>query len=69
MLDIGDTGRSDQVFHADGSNLAGSATMVLDRDSTEMTPGPAIHRRRRATSARDALKDAADRYCIQVAGG
>ena len=22
-LDIGDTGRSDQVFHADGSNLAG----------------------------------------------
>ena len=30
-LDIGDTGRSDQVFHADGSNLAGSAAMVLDR--------------------------------------
>jgi hypothetical protein len=66
-FDIGDTGRSDQVFHADGSNLAGSATRVLDRDSTEMTPGPAIQRRRRATNARDALKDAADRYCIQVA--
>jgi hypothetical protein len=40
--------------------------MVLDRDRP-MTPGPAIQRRRRTTGVRDALKDAADRYCIQVA--
>ena len=67
-LDIGDTGRSDQVFHADGSNLAGPATMVLDRGSTEMTPGPAI---RSSAGERTTLaaqsEDAADRYCIQVA--
>jgi hypothetical protein len=43
------------------------ATMVLDRARPRWMPGPAIRRRRRATGARDALQDAADRYCIQVA--
>ena len=44
--------------------------MVLDRGSTEMTPGPAIRSsggERLALAA--LLEDAADRYCIQVADG
>ena len=41
-VDIGDTGCSDQVFHADGSYLAGLAARPLDRSSSEVRPRPAV---------------------------
>jgi hypothetical protein len=41
-VDIGDTGCSDQVFHADGSYLAGLAVRSLDRSSAEVRPRPAV---------------------------
>ena len=41
-VDVGDTGCSDQVFHADGSYLAGLAIRTLDRSSNEVRPRPAL---------------------------
>ena len=41
-VDVRDTGRSDQVFHADGSNLAGFGDHGPRSGSTESIPGPAI---------------------------
>jgi hypothetical protein len=67
-IDVRDTGRSDQVFHAVGSNLAGfgdqGPSIGFDRGDTEarepLTGGE-------RWIAHDALEGAADRYCIQVA--
>ena len=41
-IDIRDTGCSDQVFHADGSYLAGLAVRSFDRSSSEVRPRPAV---------------------------
>ena len=41
-IDVRDTGRSDQVFHAVGSYLAGLGDRRLDRSSSESIPGPAV---------------------------
>jgi hypothetical protein len=41
--------------------------MVLDRGSTELDTGARDPASAASADARDALKDAADRYCIQVA--
>ena len=41
-IDVRDTGYSDQVFHADGSNLAGFGDQALDRVRPRSIPGPAI---------------------------
>ena len=68
-VDVRDTGCSDQVFHADGSNLAGFGDQGPRSGSTEAIPGPAI----RSSAANEGSstarsQGAADRYCIQVAG-
>jgi len=69
-IDVRDTGRSDQVFHADGSYLAGFGDQGPRPGSTETIPGPAIRSRAASDgSLATRLEGAADRYCIQVADG
>jgi len=74
-IDVRDTSCSDQVFHAEGSYLAGRRPFPLERGPSDPTVGtwrPATHligqrqrRSRRVNCTRD--QGAADRYCIQVA--
>ncbi len=73
-IDIRDTGRSDQVFHAEGSNLAGRRPS-LDRGlrpwagTGARAPFRSASDMTFATRARRAVWGAADRYCIRVADG
>ncbi len=56
-IDVRDTGRSDQVLHADGCNLAGLAPVAPDRSSTEgSSPGLAL----RSSAASDERSRQAD---------
>ena len=71
-IDVGDTGGSDQVFHAEGSYLAGRRPSPLDRGSDPWSaPGPRASsgRRREALTTRQMTRGsgAADRYCIRDA--
>ena len=54
-IDIRDTGGSDQVFHAEGSHLAGRRPLPLDRGRSDRGPGPAGPRSRASMRARHAL--------------
>ena len=68
-IDVRDTGRSDQVFHADGSTSQGWRPFAPDRGSTEGSTGLALPSSAASEGARDALTGAADRYCNRFAGG
>src|SRR5687767_4842301 len=74
-IDIGDTGCSDQVFHAEGSYLAGRRTVAhrlgpFWPPAGTVRPADPADGEREARDTREAHGGgAADRYCIRFAGG